>query len=302
MPQELSEPVLLAASRLTGVSRWSRGSGLEVILIVLAAILLNRFFHWISVQITNRIDASGTETDALVRSEVVKHRHALAQVLTWTLQVLTYSVAALMVVQRFGVPLAGFVAPATVAGVALGFGAQRFVQDLLAGFFVIAERQYGFGDLIRLSVVGVATAVLGTVEEVSLRITTVRTVNGEVVITPNGQIVQVTNLSRGWARVVIDVPVPATADVIRISEILRQVGASAFTDAKLRPLLLDAPSVMGVESIEVDLFKIRFVARTLPGRQFEVGRALRVRISQALSIIGINLTADLVTKEALASK
>ncbi len=298
----MSEPAVLAVSRLTDVSRWSRGSGLEVVLIVLGAILLNRFFNWMSVRITNRIDASGDETDALVHSEVVKHRHALAQVLTWTLRVLTYSVAALMVVQRFGVPLAGFVAPATVVGVALGFGAQRFVQDLLAGFFVITERQYGFGDLIRISVLGVSTAVLGTVEEVSLRITTVRTVNGEAVITPNGQIVQVTNLSRGWARVVIDVPIPATADVIRISEILRQVGAAAFAAAELRPLLLDTPSVMGVESLEVDLFTIRFVARTLPGRQFDVGRALRVRISQALSRVGISLAADLVTKDALATE
>jgi small-conductance mechanosensitive channel len=191
------------------------------------------------------------------------------------------------------VPLAGFVAPATVVGVALGFGAQRLVQDLLAGFFVIAERQYGFGDLIRISVVGVATPVLGTVEDVTLRITTVRSVNGEVVITPNGQIVQVTNLSRDWARSVIDVPVPATADVILISEILRQVGVDAFADSALHALLLDAPSVMGVESIEVDQFKIRVVARTLPGRQFEVGRALRARISRALLRAGITPTANL---------
>jgi small-conductance mechanosensitive channel len=292
--------MVLAVTPLTDVGRWGRGSGLEIVLILLGTVLLTRLLRWTSSWLTSRIDTGRTETDELVRSEGAKHRHALVQVLTWTVLVLIYSIAGLLVVQRFGVPLAGFVAPATVVGVALGFGAQRLVQDLLAGFFVIAERQYGFGDLIRISVIGVATPVLGTVEDVTLRITTVRSINGEVVITPNGQIVQVTNLSRDWARSVIDVPVPATADVMWISEILRQVGVNAFADDKLNALLLDAPSVMGVESIEMDQFKIRVVARTLPGRQFEVGRALRARISRALLSEGITPTATLDTEPGQA--
>jgi moderate conductance mechanosensitive channel len=116
------------------------------------------------------------EIDQLVRSEAAKHRHALAQVVAWTLVGFTYSAAAILVVQRLGVPLTGFVAPATVVGVALGFAAQQLVQDLLTGFFMIAERQYGFGDLIRISVIGVPIPVIGTVEDLSLRITTVRSV------------------------------------------------------------------------------------------------------------------------------
>ncbi len=287
----------LAVTPLTDVGTWARGNGLEILLLAFGSVLIARFIRWGSRRLTVRIDARFTDVDELVRSESAKHRHALVQVLTWTLLVLTYSVAGLLIVQRFGVPLAGFVAPATVAGVALGFGAQRVVQDLLAGFFVIAERQYGFGDLIRISVIGVATPVLGTVEEVSLRITTVRTVNGEVVITPNGQIVQVTNLSRDWARAVIDVPVPVSVDVTGVSEILKQVGEDAFADSEMKALLLDPPSVMGVESMEVDQFKIRLVARTLPGRQFEVGRALRARIARAFLREGINLQTSLDTDQ-----
>jgi small-conductance mechanosensitive channel len=285
----------IASAPLTDVSGWARGNGLEIILIVLGSILLTRLIRWLGNRITNRIDTRGTETDKLVRSEAAKHRHALAQVSTWTLLGLIYSVAAVLTVQRLGVPTTGFVAPATVVGVALGFGAQQLVQDLLTGFFVIAERQYGFGDLIRISVVGVPVPVLGTVEDLSLRITTVRSANGEAIITPNGQIVQVTNLSRNWARLVIDVPVPTTVDVNRVSEILRQVGTAAFAEDELQPLLLDAPSVMGVESIEVDQFKIRMVARTLPGKQFEVGRALRMRIAQALSREHITVQTELET-------
>ena len=221
--------------------------------------------------------------------------------MTWTFLVLVYCLTAVLVVQRFGVPLTGFVAPATVAGVAIGFGAQRILQDVLAGFFMVAEHQYGFGDLVRLQVPGVTDPVTGTVEEVTLRITRLRTSNGEVVTTPNGQILQVTNLSRDWARAVVDVPVPASADVAAVSELLARVGADAYADPELHNLLLDRPAVMGVESMDIDQFKIRLVARTLPGKQFEVGRALRVRITGALLREGINVPAGLDTAEPTGS-
>jgi small conductance mechanosensitive channel len=139
--------------------------------------------------------------------------------------------------------------------------------------------------------------VQGTVEDVTLRVTQLRTVNGEVVITPNGQIVQATNLSRDWARAVIDVPVPSSADVSTVTAILQDVGTTAYADDDLRPLLLDAPTVMGVESIEVDTLNIRIVARTLPGKQFEVGRMMRARIADALRTEGIFVAPTLNTDE-----
>jgi small-conductance mechanosensitive channel len=282
----------VAIRPLTDVTDWARGNGLQIVLLILGTVLLARCVRWVGARVTSGIEERVDQGDELVRSEAAKHRHALAQVVSWTMLALLYGAAAILIVERLGVPLAGFVAPATVLGVALGFGAQRVVQDVLAGFFVIAERQYGFGDLIRMSVIGVTMPVLGTVEDVSLRITTVRAANGEVIITPNGQIVQVTNLSRDWARATIDVPVPVTADVAHVSDLLRLVGLAAFADPELHPLLLDAPAVMGVESIEVDQFAIRLVARTLPGKQFEVSRALRARISHALSTEGLAALAE----------
>jgi moderate conductance mechanosensitive channel len=98
----------------------ARGNGVEIVLLVLGAILLARFVRWLGAQLTERIDASAPETDELVRSEAAKHRHALTQVVTWTVLVLLYTATAVLIVQRFGVPLTGFIAPTTVAGVALG--------------------------------------------------------------------------------------------------------------------------------------------------------------------------------------
>jgi small-conductance mechanosensitive channel len=290
--------MVLADSSFTDVSHWARGSGLEIVVYVVGAELLARFARWLGGRITARIDAGHQGTDALVRSESAKHRHAVAQVLTWLTVVLIYALAAFAVLDRLGIPSAGLVAPATVAGVALGFGAQRVVQDILAGFFIITERQYGFGDLIRISALGASTGVTGTVEELTLRITRIRSSNGEVIIVSNGQIVQVTNLSRDWARAVVDVPVPASADISRVNEILHDVGVDAFADDHLRPLLLDAPTVMGVESLEVDQLKVRLVARTLPGKQFEVSRELRQRIALAFREHGISIRELLDTSPA----
>ena len=264
---------------------------------MIGTILLTRLATWLGGRITERIDANAREADALVRSEASKHRQALAQVITWATLVIIYCVAGVAIAERFGIPLTSLVAPAAVAGVALGFGAQRIVQDILAGFFIITERQYGFGDLIRLSVPSLPDPAIGTVEDVTLRVTTVRTADGEVVITPNGQITQVTNLSRDWARAVVDVPVPAAADVNRVSDLLRLIGEEAYKEPDLRRLMLDPPAVMGVQSIDMDHFQIRLVTRTLPGKQFDVGRILRARIAAGLRREGIHLPATLDTAE-----
>jgi moderate conductance mechanosensitive channel len=271
---------------------WLAGRGLEIVLIVLGSVLVARFISWVGDRITSRIDARSTGGDVLVRSEAAKHRHSLTQVITWTLIVLVYTVAAFYVLDRLGVPVTGLVAPATVLGVGLGFGAQRVVGDVLAGFFLITERQYGFGDVVSIQVVGGGDPADGTVEDVTLRITRLRSADGEVVTIPNGQIVKVVNLSRDWARAVVDVPVPTTADVSRVNDLLRDVGRAAFADPELRRLLLDEPSVMGVESIDLEQVNVRVVARTLPGRQFEVGRDLRERIVLAFARAGLNIAPE----------
>jgi moderate conductance mechanosensitive channel len=289
--------MFLTVRHLSGVTFWARGSGLEIVLIVTGTILLTRLATWLGRRITGRIDANAQETDALVRSEASKHRHALAQVITWATLAIIYCVAGVAIAVRLNIPLTSLVAPAAVAGVALGFGAQRVVQDILAGFFIVTERQYGFGDLIRLEVPSLRDPAIGTVEDVTLRVTTVRTADGEVVITPNGQISQVTNLSRDWARAIVDVPVPAAADVNRVSDLLRLIGEEAYKEPDLRRLMLDPPAVMGVQSIDVDHFQIRVVTRTLPGKQFDVGRILRARIAAGLRSEGINLPAGLDTAE-----
>jgi small conductance mechanosensitive channel len=278
----LDPPEAGKAEPVHDLTTWLRDNGLPIALYLIGAELLARFVRWGGDRFTTRIEHVQQRERAVVRSESAKHRQAVAQVTTWIGVVIIYVIAVVAVIHRVGLPLAGVVAPATVLGVALGFGAQRIVQDTLAGFFILAERQYGYGDLIRISTLGSSEGVTGTVEAVTLRITRIRSANGEVIIVPNGQLVQVANLSRDWARAVIDVPVPAGSDVAQVTAALHDVGMAAYNDERLRNLIMDEPSVTGVESLDMEELKLRVVARTLPGKQFEVTRELRRRIALAL--------------------
>jgi small-conductance mechanosensitive channel len=274
------------------IREWILDKGLRIVLLLIGAVLAGRFVNWAAQRITRRLDMGFTESDALVRSEATKHRQAVAAVISWVSIVLIAIVVVVEITDVLQISIHGLVAPATVLGAALGFGAQQLVKDLLSGFFIIAEKQYGFGDLVELTISGSSTDAVGTVENVTLRVTKLRSPDGEVFTVPNGQIVKSVNLSKDWARAVVDVPVPTSADLNRVNEVLHRVCEHARDDEVLGELLLDAPTVMGVESIQVDTVNLRLVARTLPGKQFEVGRHLRVLVVRALARAGIVAATD----------
>ncbi len=281
------------------IGEWIITRGLRLVLLLVGAVLAARFITWAARRVTRRLEVGFQASDALVRSEASKHRQAVASVIAWTLIVLLCVMVTVQITAILDVPVGSLVGPAAVLGAALGFGAQKVVQDLLAGFFIITEKQYGFGDLVQLSMTGAPTEALGTVEDVTLRVTKLRTANGEVFTVPNGNIVRSLNLSKDWARAVVDIPVPTTADLSLVNEVLHQVCEHARDDASLRDLLLDQPALMGVESIEVGTVNLRMVARTLPGKQFEVGRRLRAQVVRALGRAGV-VTVGETAPEAVA--
>jgi moderate conductance mechanosensitive channel len=274
------------------IGEWIITRGLRIVMLLIAAVLAVRFVTWVAQRVTRRLDVGFAESDALVRSEATKHRQAVASVISWVsiVMIAIWVIVQIGDVLQFSV--GGLVAPATVLGAALGFGAQRVVQDLLAGFFIIVEKQYGFGDLVSLTVGGIAAEARGTVEDVTLRVTRLRSTDGEVFTIPNGQIVKTVNLSKDWARAVVDIPVSTSVDLSRVNEVLHQECQHALENPLLGELLLDPPTVMGVESIEVDTVTLRVVARTLPGKQFEAGRQLRFLVVRALERAGILTAAD----------
>jgi moderate conductance mechanosensitive channel len=270
------------AVTLDDLSRWARSSALEIVLIVVGALLLSRLVRMVLEHAPGRFGGSD------------RHSRAIAQALGWLADALITVIVSVIVLQRLNVPLTSFVAPATIAGVAIGFGAQRIVADLLSGFFLFAERQMGYGDVVRISQPGQTVGVTGTVEALTLRTTRLRTLSGEVVFVPNGEIRQLTNLSMDWARVVLDVPFAAEADLELGIAALRVAAQAMRDDPQWEDSMLGEPAVRGVETLDVDNVTVRLLVRTPPGRQFEVAGELRRRIAEALRQGGMTTAGPVV--------
>jgi len=251
--------------------------------------LIIRFTHWVGARRRRVIDGqikAQIESGA-VAAESLKRSRAVSEAVEWSVVTLTGFVAFILSFDHLGIPLSTLVAPATVVGIGLGFGAQQMVGDLLAGFFLLSEHQFAFGDVIRLSVPGQTSGITGTVEELTLRVTKLRTAQGELVVVPNSALRQVTNLSKDWSRAVVDVPVSVAEDLETVANLLRDVVRGMARDERWSGLLLGEPVVAGVETIDVGYVQLRLIARTLPGRQFEVGRELRLRALTALRAAGV---------------
>lgn len=286
------------------IVNWLRNDLLPVAVLVFGAGLIVRFTHWLGAMRRRGIDdhLRALIESGLLPSEEAKRSRTLSEAVEWVVVALVYFIAAILSLERLGVPLTTLVAPATVVGIGLGFGAQQMVGDLLAGFFLFAEHQFTFGDVIRLSVPGQGTGITGTVEELTLRVTKLRTTQGELVVVPNSALRQVTNLSKDWSRAVIDIPVPVDEDLEQVTLTLRTVIDTLANDPTWRDVILGDPVVAGVESIEVGYVQLRLIARTLPGRQFDVGREIRLRAATALRSLGVNSApmGDGATKSAPA--
>jgi small conductance mechanosensitive channel len=231
------------------------------------------------------IAAAAAQAERTLIDERRKQRvRALGSVLRSAASVTIFSIAGLTILGDLGVNLAPLLASAGVVGIAIGFGAQNLVRDYLSGVFMLVEDQYGVGDVIT---VGDAT---GTVETVTLRITRLRSVNGIVWHIRNGAIEKVGNESQGWARAVLDFPVPYTADLVTIRALLADAAESMWNEPVWRSVMIEKPEVWGAQQVDMTpppTVTMRVVVKTAPLRQWEVEREMRARVKAALDAAGI---------------
>jgi small-conductance mechanosensitive channel len=194
-----------------------------------------------------------------------------------------------------GVNVAPIIASAGVLGIALGFGAQSLVKDFITGIFMIMEDQYGVGDVVEVG------AVIGTVDQVGLRITRISDGNGVVWYVPNGSITALGNRSQGWGMSIVDVPINYGEDIDRVTEILRSTATALGDDPEWNDLILDEPPVVAVESITPMAVTMRVLLKTLPGENVPVARELRLRAIAALEREGISAPASATTAATQAA-
>lgn len=181
-------------------------------------------------------------------------------------------VAFLAALPEFGFSITPLAAAAGLASLAVGFGAQSLVKDIINGFFIVLEDQFVVGDLIR------ANGETGRVEHLTLRRTVLRNDRGAMVTIPNGLIGQVANLNRDWSQILMDVTVPSSEAVGRALALLEKIASDFRSDSDWSPVLVDGPRVLGVESLTLEGTNLRLFLRTALGRQDDVARELRRRI------------------------
>jgi small-conductance mechanosensitive channel len=264
---------------------------IEVVVIIVVAFVVNRLARTLIKRSMTRVlsDRSGRTRQAirkatpnvLLRTEPVNLRLAArVQTLTTVLRsiasVIIWFIAALAVLGALGINLTTLVAPASILGVALGFGAQNIVKDFLAGIFIVIEDQFGVGD-----VVDIGGDAKGTVEQLTLRATRVRDVHGTVWHVPNGQILRAANKSQEWARALLDIEVDGSTDYDRVAGVVRHVAESVAADPRWMVEIMETPELWGVESFTEKGYTVRLVVKTRPASQFGVMRELRIRLLAA---------------------
>ncbi len=275
--------------------KWFLGIPLQLVIILGIAIvsqavlgrLVERLtFRAMSTRIT-RDSEPKTPEEVIERSRRDQRAESITALLRSVIVGLVWSIAGITMLSTIGINVGPLLASAGVVGVALGFGAQTLVKDYLAGIFMIIEDQYGIGDLVDLG------QVVGTVEEVGLRVTRLRDMSGVVWYVRNGEILRVANRSQGWTLAIVDVPVSYDSDLDKVRDIIERVADDMTEDPASRELLLDRPEYAGVESVSGEAVIIRVTARAMPDKQVAGSRAIRERLKVAFDEGGVKVPAVL---------
>jgi small conductance mechanosensitive channel len=228
-----------------------------------------------------RVDKQEAAENTFIPERRRQRAEAIGSVLRSFVTAVVFSMAALLVLGELGFNLGPLLASAGIVGVALGFGAQSLVKDLIAGLFMLLEDQYGVGDSVDLG------DAVGIVETVGLRVTTVRDMRGVLWYIRNGEIIRVGNKSQGWAMVVIDIPI-GFVNSEQATAVLREAALALADEPEHATEFLEPPDVIGVEQMTVDGAVIRTIAKTTADGQPIVQRELRQRLTEALESSGIS--------------
>lgn len=255
---------------------WIIDSGLSVIIVIVVTIFLMRFASALSRTIFTLVERGTTRDDD---TQARRRLQTLSNILSGVIQLVIGFIGLMVLLQQLMVNVTPILASAGVVGIAVGFGAQSLIKDLFAGFLILMEDQFSVGDQVRIG------EHSGTVEQLTLRITRIRSIDGSLTTIPNGTINTVSNLSKGWSRVVLDIDVDYAENIDRAMEIMLAT-ANEMRD-EMPENFIEEPSMLGVDQLTYTSATLRLMVKTLPTMHFETGRELRRRIKLAFEREGI---------------
>ncbi len=269
------------------------GIPVQVVLIIVGAIVvrliakavINTFVERIvrGAKKRNNVD----DTQALLASPVtaarlVQRTRTLGSVLNNIVAFVIVLIAVLWVITTIDANITGAFSLITAAvGAGLGFGAQALVKDVLAGLFMVADDQLGVGDIVTTDLAS------GVVEDVGIRVTQVRDVHGVLWYIRNGELTRIGNVSQGWSRAIVDITVPASADVDLVQVRMLEIANALAAAPDWRPLVVEAPELWGIESVTADGVVLRIVMKTRTNARDDVAWALRAQLRAALDALGV---------------
>lgn len=287
-------------ARLTSLDFWL-GAPLRILLILVIGCILHLLIRVVIRHVTDsiargtrsRIVANGEKKSILAKrwssdtslatARQAQRAKTVGSVLRSVSAIMIWTVTLVMVIAELGFNIAPVIASAGVVGVALSFGAQSLVKDFLSGIFIVAEDQLGIGDWVNLG------ETEGEVEAVGLRTTQVRDAEGTLWHVRNGEILRVGNSSQGWARIIIDLPIPYDADIDEMADFLLESTRQAIELPGIKGNVSGQPQYLGVQSVTGESVILRLTVTTAPSEQFAVGRKLRAELKKAMDRRGIRI-------------
>jgi small conductance mechanosensitive channel len=249
---------------------WIIQTAAQIALVLIVAFILTRMLRRITTKVGNKVSKDTTPIRGLQRTET------LTRVLSSAGIVVIWVLGTFYILGALGTNLGPLLASVGILGLAIGFGAQNLVRDVVSGFFILLEDQYGVGDIIEINQVA-----SGKVETLTLRVTGMRALDGTMHFIANGEITHTANRSKDWARAIIDVGVAYKESSDKVRESLEKVALTSKADDEVGRAMYTEPEILGVEMLGEYEVTWRMVVDTKPGKQWEVGRALRERIKAA---------------------
>ena len=261
----------------------AKRSWLEKSLTAMALILVGVVLFFLLTLVVKRIESLITKKDVIREKEITLRIKTMNKLVHWLGSIIIVSIVAYMVLENFGLDVAPLLAGAGIVGLAFGFGGQYLIRDVINGFFILVEGQYRVNDVVKIG------DLAGLVEDINLRITTLRDLEGRVIIIPNGEIKSVINYTREYAQALFDIGVAYKENVDQVMEVIRGVGQEMREDKYFGRLILDDLEMFGVDDFGASQVTIKFRIKTLPIKQWEVMREFRRRLKNRFDELGIEI-------------
>ena len=252
---------------------WVISDGVKILVIILVAIIANKIIKKVIEKVVRKMVVSvpgENGPDAEKRRE-----DTIIAIFYGTVRVVIWIVVLIMILDSVGVAIAPILAAAGVIGLAVGFGAQYLIRDIITGLFIIIENQYRVGDIIEVS------GKNGVVERLTLRATTIRDLNGVLHHVPNGEVTYASNFSKDFSRININLGVSYESDIDKVEKVVNEVGVSMIEDANWKNKILSAPKFMRIDSFDDSQVTIKVLGDVVPLSQWEVAGEFRRRIKEA---------------------